>query len=90
MSRTFTAVIQYDKESDSYVGFVPALPGTQSCADTLEGLRANLREAIELMLAVMADSGEEPAGDIEVIVEPIEIPASRSCRRSTPGGWIGC
>lgn len=75
MSQTFTAVIQYDKESGSYVGFVPALPGTQSCANTLDELRANLREAIELMLSVMADSGEEPAGDIEVLVEPIEIPA---------------
>jgi predicted RNase H-like HicB family nuclease len=75
MARKFTAVIQFDKESGSYVGFVPALPGTQSCADTLEELRANLREAIELVLEVMAESGEEPAGDIDVIIEPIEIPA---------------
>ena len=75
MARKFTAVIQFDQESGSYVGFVPALPGTQSCADTLEELRANLREAIELMLEVMAESGEEPGADTEIIVEPIEIPA---------------
>jgi len=52
MSRTFTAEIQHERESSSHVGFVPALPGTQSCADTLEQPRANLREAIELMLTV--------------------------------------
>jgi predicted RNase H-like HicB family nuclease len=75
MTRTFTAVIQYDRESGAYVGFIPALPAVQSCADSLEELRANLKEAIQLMLAVMADSGEEPAADAEVIVEPIEIPA---------------
>jgi len=52
MVRKYTAVIQFDAESGSYVGFIPALPGTQSCADTLDELRANLREAIELMLEV--------------------------------------
>ncbi|MBN2081084.1 type II toxin-antitoxin system HicB family antitoxin [bacterium] len=55
MARKYTAVIQFDAESGSYVGFIPALPGTQSCAETLDELRANLREAIELMLETMVD-----------------------------------
>jgi predicted RNase H-like HicB family nuclease len=68
-------VIQYDAESQAYVGFIPALPGTHSCAASLEELRANLREAVELMLETMADDGETPVGDIQVLVEPIELPA---------------
>ena len=75
VARTYTAVIQFDAESQTYVGLIPALPGTHSCAPTLDELRANLREAIELMLESLAEEGQPPAGDIEVLVEPIELPA---------------
>ena len=75
MARTYTAVIQFDAESQQYVGFIPALPGTHSCAPTLEELRANLREAIELMLESLAEDGQQPTDDIEVLIEPIELPA---------------
>jgi len=75
VARTYTAVIQFDQESGQYVGFIPALPGTHSCAETLDQLRDSLREAIELMLQSLAEDGQPPAGDIEVLVEPIELPA---------------
>jgi predicted RNase H-like HicB family nuclease len=75
VARTYTAVIQFDAESGQYVGFIPALPGTHSCAETLDQLRDSLREAIELMLESLAEDGQPPAGDIEVLVEPIELPA---------------
>ena len=62
VAQTYTAVIQYDAESQAYVGFIPALPGTHSCAASLEELRANLREAIELMLATIAEDAESSIG----------------------------
>lgn len=68
-------MIQYDAESKAYVGFIPALPGTHSCGASLEELRSNLREAIELMLETMAEDGEAMVEDIQVLVEPIELPA---------------
>ena len=73
MVRTYTAVIQYDAESKAYVGFVPALPGTHSCGDTLEELRSNLKEAMELMLEELQAEGEHEIEDTSIILEPIEI-----------------
>jgi len=66
--------MQFDEESQTYVGFIPALPGTHSCAATLDELRANLREAIELMLESLAEDGQLPTSDIKLIIEPIELP----------------
>ena len=38
VAQTYTAVIQYDAESGAYVGFIPALPGTHSCGESLEDI----------------------------------------------------
>ena len=73
MAQKFTAVVQFDEESRSYVGFVPALPGCHTCANSLDALRENLREAIELMVEDMATDGETPTGDVQITLEPIEI-----------------
>lgn len=48
--RTFTAVIERDTETGLYVGYVPGLPGAHTQAATLDELRDNLREVIELVL----------------------------------------
>ena len=49
--RTFTAYVEYDTASRLYVGIVPGLPGAHTQAATLEELRANLKEVLELCLA---------------------------------------
>ena len=48
--KTYTAVIERDRETGSYVGYVPGLAGAHSQGDTLDELRDNLREAIELIM----------------------------------------
>ena len=53
--KTSTAVIERDRETGSYVGYVPGLPGGHSQGVTLDELRSNLREAIELIM-----EGENP------------------------------
>ena len=44
----FTEV--YKKVPEGYIGFVQELPGANTQGKTLEETRANLQEAIELML----------------------------------------
>lgn len=54
--KTYTAVIERDRETGYYVGYVPGLPGAHSQGETLDELRDNLREAIELIM-----EGRQPA-----------------------------
>ncbi len=44
----FTAVIQ--QVAEGYIGFVEELPGANTQGATLEEVRANLAEAVELVL----------------------------------------
>lgn len=48
MINTFTAI--YEKRGDVYVGYVEELPGANTQGDTLEEVKTNLREAVELIL----------------------------------------
>ncbi len=51
---TFTSIIH--KEDDgTYSAEVPLLPGCYTCGDTIDEVKTNLKEAIELYLAVAAD-----------------------------------
>jgi len=50
MRKTFTAVIEKDTDTGFYVGYVPGFPGAHSQAVTLDELRENLREVIEMLL----------------------------------------
>lgn len=50
--KTFTAYIEYDAESQIYVGVVPGVPGAHSVGDTLDELQSNLKEALELIMEV--------------------------------------
>ena len=48
--RTFTAYIEYDAESEIYVGMFPGIPGAHTYANTLDELHENLKEVLELCL----------------------------------------
>jgi predicted RNase H-like HicB family nuclease len=50
MRRTFTAVVEKDTETGLYVGYVPGFPGAHTQAESLDELRHNLREVIEMLL----------------------------------------
>lgn len=47
--KTYTAVVEYDRETGLYVGYVPGFPGAHSQGETLDELNRNLREVIELL-----------------------------------------
>lgn len=46
----FRAVVEYDREVDSYAVYCPELPGYASAGDTEEEALLNIREAIALYL----------------------------------------
>lgn len=48
--RTFTAVIERDQETQLFVGYIPGWPGAHSQGETLDELRVNLREVVDLLL----------------------------------------
>ena len=48
--RTFTAYVEKDPETQLFVGIVTGVPGAHSQAVTLEELRENLKDALELCL----------------------------------------
>ena len=48
--KNFTAVIERDADTGLYVGWVPGFPGAHSQGQTLDELRANLQEVVEMLL----------------------------------------
>jgi predicted RNase H-like HicB family nuclease len=48
--QTFTAIVERDRDTGFYVGYVPNFPGAHSQGETLDELRANLLEVIEMLL----------------------------------------
>jgi predicted RNase H-like HicB family nuclease len=57
--RTFSAYVEWDPECKLYVGTVPGVPGAHTQAATLDELRANLKEVLELCLEEFSGSLDE-------------------------------
>ncbi|HLF08304.1 MAG TPA: type II toxin-antitoxin system HicB family antitoxin [Dehalococcoidia bacterium] len=57
--RTFVAFIEWDPETQLYVGFVPGIPGAHTQGATLDELRENLKEVLELCLEEYQGSPED-------------------------------
>jgi len=73
MQLEFTAVFQQVPEG--YVGFVEELPGANTQGATLEEARANLAEAVRLVLEANRTLAEETFGGKDVIREPLRLSA---------------
>jgi predicted RNase H-like HicB family nuclease len=52
---TLTAIVRPEPDVGGYSASIPALPGCHSQGETLDEVRANLREAAEGWLAVAHD-----------------------------------
>ena len=61
----------YLKVPEGYIGFVEELPGANTQGLTLEETKANLEEAISLVLEANRTISEESLQGQEVIREPI-------------------
>jgi predicted RNase H-like HicB family nuclease len=69
----FTAV--YRKVPEGYIGFIEERPGANTQGRTLEEVRANLREAAQLVLEANRTLAMQDADPDSIIREPLRIPA---------------
>ena len=67
----FTAV--YMKVPEGHVAFVEEVPGANTQGATLDEARANLQEAVDLVLEANRTLAEESLRGQEVIKEPLTI-----------------
>jgi predicted RNase H-like HicB family nuclease len=74
MNLKLTKVFQ--KVPEGYIGFVEELPGANTQGDTLEEARANLEEAIELILEANRALAEEQILGQDVIRESVSLSAA--------------
>ena len=72
----FTLTKVFRKVPEGYVGFVEELPGANTQGKTLEETRANLEEAIELVLEANRVLAEEQLKGQDVIRELIALSAA--------------
>ena len=68
----FTAIFR--KVPEGYIGFVEELPGANTQGATLEEARANLKEAVTLVLDANRMLAQEQGGP-DVIREPLQVTA---------------
>jgi predicted RNase H-like HicB family nuclease len=71
MMTTFTAYIEFDEETQLYIGVVPGVPGAHTQASSLDELRANLQEVLELCLEEQGELRARPPKFVGV--QQIEI-----------------
>jgi predicted RNase H-like HicB family nuclease len=74
MNLKLTRVFQ--KVPEGYLGFVEELPGANTQGGTLEEARANLEEAIALVLEANRTLAEERLKGLDVIREPVSLSAT--------------
>ena len=74
MNLKLTKVFQ--KVPEGYIGFVEELPGANTQGDTLEEARANLEEAIVLILEANRALAEEQIQGQDVIRESVSLSAA--------------
>ncbi len=72
MDLQFTAVFR--RVPQGYIAFVEELPGANTQGATLEEARANLKEAVTLVLEANRTLSQEAAGK-DAIREPLKVTA---------------
>lgn len=70
----FTAI--YQKVPEGYIAFVEELPGANTQGRTIDEARANLREAVALVLDANRALSEEAIQGREVVREPFRLEAA--------------
>jgi predicted RNase H-like HicB family nuclease len=71
MEGKFSAV--YEKLDDWYIGYVEELPGANTQGQTIEEARANLREAVQLILESNRELAERDTAGRNVIREELLV-----------------
>lgn len=67
--RTFNVVVERDPDTGLYVGHVPGWPGAHSQGASLDEVRQNLREVVEMLL----EDGEPKLESEFVGIQTIQV-----------------
>jgi predicted RNase H-like HicB family nuclease len=68
--------VAYMKVPEGYVAFVEELPGANTQGETLEQARANLEEAVTMVLDANRELSQQSLEGAEVIRETLILPAA--------------
>ncbi len=71
MQHTFTAV--FERHGDWWIGYVEELPGTNTQGRTLDEARANLKEAVQLVLEANRELARREAAGRDVVREELVL-----------------
>ena len=66
----------YMKVPEGYIAFVEELPGANTQGETLEEARANLEEAVTMVLDANRELSEQSLEGADVIRETLMMPAA--------------
>ena len=67
--KQYTAVIERDADTGLYVGWVPGFPGAHSQGQSLDELRANLQEVLEMLL----EEGDPRFDSVFIGTQTVEV-----------------
>ena len=70
--KLFTAIVEKDIDTNLYVGYVPGFLGAHSQGETLDELRENLQEVIEMLLEDSAITAVEDIALAKAIAEGLD------------------
>ena len=65
----------YQKVVEGYIAFIEELPGANTQGKTLEEARANLVEAVEMVMDANRYLAEERIKGLDIIREPFQLAA---------------
>jgi predicted RNase H-like HicB family nuclease len=68
--KTYTAVIERCPDTRLYVGYIPGIPGAHSQGESLDELRRNLAEVLEMMMEEGEPTAEsEYIGTQQIVIQ---------------------
>ena len=67
--KTYAAIVERDAHTGLYVGWVPGFPGAHSQGETLDELRGNLQEVVELLI----EDGDAPMASEFIGIQQVRV-----------------
>ena len=71
MRNEFTAV--FEKRGKWYIGYIEEVPGVNTQGRTLKEVRANLKDALRLILTANRKIAKKRVSGQDVVIEPIAV-----------------
>lgn len=70
--------ILIEKDEDGYYAYCPELPGCQTQGDSLEEVRENMKEAVEVYLETLSEEEKTAIFSKEVMTMTLEVQVAQT------------